>query len=167
MTVMNISESLDIRQAFSNFPSGVAAICAVVDGVPKGLAASSFTVGVSLEPPLVSVAVQNSSTTWPFLKRAERIGVSILGTSQEATCRQLASKNPDKFDEIFYTSTDGGAVLIPGCSLWLDCSLFAEYPAGDHVVALLEVHSADVHLHESPIIFHNSKFKTLDLARSN
>ena len=61
MTVMNISESLDIRQAFYNFPSGVAAICAVVDGVPKGLAASSFTVGVSLEPPLVSVAVQNSS----------------------------------------------------------------------------------------------------------
>jgi flavin reductase (DIM6/NTAB) family NADH-FMN oxidoreductase RutF len=164
---MNISESLDIRQAFSSFPSGVAAICAIVDGVPKGLAASSFTVGVSLEPPLVSVAVQNSSTTWPFLKKAERIGVSILGTGQEGTCRQLASKDPDKFSEIFYTSTGGGSIVIPGCSLWLDCSLYAEYPAGDHVVALLEVHSADVHLHESPIIFHNSKFKTLDLASSN
>ena len=166
MSVINVSESLDVRKAFSNFPSGVAAICAIVDGVPKGLAASSFTVGVSLEPPLVSVAVQNSSTTWPFLREAERIGVSILGTGQELTCRQLASKNPDKFDDISYISTDGGAILIPGYSLWLDCSLFAEYPAGDHAVALLEVHGADVHLQESPIIFHDSKFKSLDLARS-
>lgn len=165
MTVINTSESVDMRKAFSNFPSGVAAISGMVDGVPKGLAASSFTVGVSLDPPLVSFAVQNSSTTWPILRKAERIGVSILGVNQERTCRQLASKNADKFDDIDYTATDKGAIRLPGCALWLDCSLYAEYPAGDHAVVLLEVHNADAQLHESPIIFHESKFKALDTAR--
>ncbi|UZX05405.1 flavin reductase family protein [Arthrobacter sp. CDRTa11] len=164
MTVIDLSESVDIRKAFSNFPSGVAAISAVVDGVPKGLAASSFTVGVSLEPPLVSFAVQNSSTTWPILRKAERIGVSILGINQESVCRQLASKNPNKFDDIYYTATELGAIRIPGCTLWLDCSLYGEFPAGDHAVALLEVHDADFQMLESPLVFHESKFKGLEAA---
>lgn len=163
-TTIDISETMDIRKAFSTFPSGIAALGAVVDGAPKGLVASAFTVGVSLDPPLVSVAVQNNSTTWPFLRGAGRIGVSILGADQEATCRQLASKNPDKFDLISYTTSGGAAIRIPGSPLWLECSLFAEYPAGDHTVALLEVHHADVDTENSPLIFHDSTFKSLSPA---
>ena len=162
MTAIDISESMDIRKAFSTFPSGVAALGAVVDNAPKGLVASTFTAGVSLDPPLVSVAVQNSSTTWPFLRRADRIGVSVLGIDQEPICRQLASKKPDKFDLISYTTPGGKAVRLPGCVLWLECSLFVEYPAGDHTVALLEVHYADMDIEKSPLIFHESTFKSLD-----
>lgn len=166
MSAINISESLDIRKAFSTFPSGVAALGAVLDGIPKGLVATSFTVGVSLDPPLVSVAVQNTSTTWPFLRQAGRIGVSVLGNDQEDTCRQLASKMPDKFDRIPYTSPGGNALRFPGSSLWMECSVFAEYPAGDHTVTLLEVHHADVNSEKSPLIFHESSFKSLDPAFS-
>lgn len=162
MTAINISEFMDIRKAFSTFPSGVAEISAVVNGVPKGIAASSFTVGVSLDPPLVSVAVQNSSTTWPTLYQAERIGVSILGINQEATCRQLASKEPNKFDQISYTTVPGGAIRLPGCSLWLECTLYTEYPGGDHTVALLEVHCSDINSQTSPLVFHECTFKFLD-----
>ena len=42
-----------LREAFGVFPSGVVAVAAIVDGVPVGLAASSFT-SVSLDPALVS-----------------------------------------------------------------------------------------------------------------
>lgn len=51
-----------LRRAFGCFPSGVTAVCAVVDGEPVGMAASSFT-SVSMAPPLVSVCVQDSSAT--------------------------------------------------------------------------------------------------------
>lgn len=50
-----------LREAYSHFPQGVVLLAAEVDGVRHGLLASTFTVGVSLTPPLVSVAVQRSS----------------------------------------------------------------------------------------------------------
>ena len=34
-----------LRSAFGRFPSGVAALCALIDGAPQGIVASSFTVG--------------------------------------------------------------------------------------------------------------------------
>jgi flavin reductase (DIM6/NTAB) family NADH-FMN oxidoreductase RutF len=61
-----------LRQAFAAFPSGVVAVAAEVAGRPVGLAASSFT-SVSLDPPLVSVSIACSSTTWPVLRKAARI----------------------------------------------------------------------------------------------
>ena len=45
-----------LRETFSHFPQGVAFIGAEVDAAPLGLVASTLTVGVSLDPPLVSVA---------------------------------------------------------------------------------------------------------------
>lgn len=79
-----------LRSVFGRFPTGVTAVCAEVDGAPVGMAASSFT-SVSLSPPLVSVCVQNSSQTWPVLRRARRIGVSVLSEEHEPrarTCRR-------------------------------------------------------------------------------
>jgi flavin reductase (DIM6/NTAB) family NADH-FMN oxidoreductase RutF len=66
-----------LRGAFAAFPSGVTAIAGMLDGHPVGMAASSFT-SVSLEPPLVSVCMAHSSSTWPSLRRAPSIGVSVL-----------------------------------------------------------------------------------------
>ena len=84
------------------------------------------------------------------------------GLSGQETCRRIASRKPDKFDDILYTATPGGAIAVSGCSLWLECSVYAEHPAGDHSVVLLKVESAEIHPQESPIIFHESMFKCLE-----
>src|SRR5699024_8688853 len=89
---------LALHSAFGQFPSGVAALAAYTDQGAAGMAASSFTVGVSLEPPLVSVAIQNSSETWPLLREAGSIGISILGKGQGPIARQLAAKGVDRFE---------------------------------------------------------------------
>ena len=57
-------DGTELRRAFGCFPSGVTAVCAIIDGEPVGMAASSFT-SVSIDPPLASICVQKSSTTWP------------------------------------------------------------------------------------------------------
>ncbi len=80
-----------LRNAFGCFPTGVTAICAVIDGEPVGMAASSFT-SVSLDPALVLVCIQNSSATWRKLRSAPRIGVSVLGEQHDRACSQLAAK---------------------------------------------------------------------------
>src|SRR3984957_1193727 len=84
-----------LRQAFGCFPSGVTAFCGMVAGAPEGIAASSFTT-VSLEPPLVSVCVANTSTTWPKLANLERFGLSVLAGEHGPIARSLSAKNGDR-----------------------------------------------------------------------
>ena len=155
------SDPGDIRSAFGKFPSGVAALCAEIAGEPTGLVASSFSVGVSYEPPLVLFSVQNSSTTWPVLRQGERIGVSILGSDHGRECYQLASRKGDRFANIDTRTTDLGALFVEGSSLWLDCEIYSETPAGDHTIVLLEVKSLKVSDDRDPLIYHSAAFRSL------
>jgi flavin reductase (DIM6/NTAB) family NADH-FMN oxidoreductase RutF len=157
-----------LRSAFSHFPSGVAALCGIANDQKEGLVASSFTVGVSLEPALVSFAVQNTSRTWPRLKRAERIGISILAEGHTDVCRQLASKDGDRFEGLGVRASDRGALFLDDAALWLETSVYAELPAGDHQMVLLEVHAVHDHSSEhEPLVFHRSAFRNLRTAEGN
>ena len=159
---------LNLRSAFGQFPSGVVALAGYANGLREGMAASSFTVGVSLEPALVSVAVQNTSRTWPRLRQAERIGVTVLGQNQDSVCRQLASKDGDRFAGLEATTSDGGGIFLYGGPLWLETSIYAEYPAGDHQVVLLQVHALEEFAPDTePLVFHRSKFRPLWPAKDN
>ncbi|WP_251041380.1 flavin reductase family protein [Arthrobacter sp. ISL-30] len=123
-------DSATLRETFGHFPSGVAALCSDRNGVSQGIIASTFTVGVSLDPPLVMFAVQNSSRTWPLIRDGERIGVSILAADQAQVRRQIASKSGNRFADVSVTTTPSGAVFLDGAGLWLDCSIESETPAG-------------------------------------
>jgi len=161
-TMRTVTEDLSvIRSAFANFPSGVAALCAEIDGERTGLVASTFTVGVSLEPALVLFSVQNESQTWPVLREASRIGISILAQNHDAICRQIASRTGDRFAGLDTWTTDEGALFVEGSSLWLDCELVSETPAGDHHVVILEVKALKVEDDMEPLIFHRSSFRQL------
>ena len=149
-----------LRRAFGCFPSGVTAVCAEIDGVPVGLAASSFT-SVSIEPPLVSVCMQHSSTTWPKLRSAARLGLSVLAEGQDAICSRLASKTRDRFDGTSRTVADDGSLFIDGASLWLDCTIESELPCGDHDIVVLRVHSTFADSATAPLVFHGSRFRRL------
>ena len=149
-----------LREAFGHFPSGVIAIAAEVDGTLVGLAASTF-VPVSLDPPLVSFCVQNSSTTWPKLVDRPLLGISLLGESHDEAAKTLAKKTGDRFEGLETTSTEGGAVFIHGTSVWLESAIEQLVPAGDHVIVVLRVHEITVHDDIAPIVFHRSVFRRL------
>ncbi|MEU6698601.1 flavin reductase family protein [Pseudonocardia sp. NPDC046786] len=149
-----------LREAFGCFPSGVTAVCADVDGVPVGLAASSFT-SVSIEPPLVSVCMQHSSTTWPKLRGLPRLGLSVLAEGQDDACGRLASKKGDRFAGTPTTVAPDGALFVDGATLWLDCTVHAEVPSGDHDIILLNVHGIRADPATPPLVFHGSRFRRL------
>jgi flavin reductase (DIM6/NTAB) family NADH-FMN oxidoreductase RutF len=152
-----------LRRVFAAFPTGIAAVAAVIDGEPAGLAASSF-VSVSLDPPLVSVCVAHTSTTWPALRMAGRLGISVLGDHQEQASRQLSSCAAERFAGLDWHATAHGAVLLCEASAWFDCSLEQEIPAGDHDIVLLLVH--DLGASEvMPLVFHGSSYRQLESHR--
>lgn len=161
---MAFTQDLDpetLRGAFGRFPSGIAALCAGDGETRTGIVASSFTVGVSMEPALVMFAVQNTSTTWPQLRRFERIGVSILGAGHDRVCRQIASTTGDRFAGLGTHTAHNGALFLREAALWLDCSVDKEIPAGDHHVVLLQVHGIDADAAHDPLVFHGSAFRQL------
>lgn len=149
-----------LREAFGHFPSGVVAIAAEVDGVREGLAASTF-VPVSLNPPLVSFCVQNTSTTWPKLKGVPRLGISVLGEAHDEAVRTLAAKTGDRFAGLETESSEVGAVFIKGTSVWLESAIEQLIPAGDHTIVVLLVNDVRVNPEVAPIVFHRSGFRRL------
>ncbi len=151
---------LSLREAFGHFPTGVVAIAAQVDGVRIGLAASTF-MPVSLDPPLVSFCVQNTSETWPKLKGLPMLGISVLGEAHDAAVRTLAAKTGDRFAGLETVARESGAVFIKGTSVWLESAVEQLVPAGDHTIVVLRVNNLQVDAEVAPIVFHRSVFRRL------
>jgi flavin reductase (DIM6/NTAB) family NADH-FMN oxidoreductase RutF len=150
-----------LRHWYGEFPSGVVAVAAHVGGQLTGIAASSFT-SVSLDPPLVSVSVARTSNTWPLLRKAGQIGISVLADRQDVVCRQLAGPAGERFAGLRFSVTGGGAVLLRESLATYTTSVHQEIDAGDHVIVLLEVHAAEDGEGQAPLIFHRSAFAQLD-----
>lgn len=162
MNVQQASDAevgLQLRRAFSAYPTGVVAVGALgADGAPVGMAVNSFT-SISLDPPLVAISVANTSRTWPRFENSASIGLSALGHTQERVSRQLAAREGDRFDGIDWQANDQGAVHFPGATLWLTCSVHAQFPGGDHTIVLLEVSDVEYFEEVEPLLFHRSRYR--------
>lgn len=150
-----------LREAFGHFPIGVVAIAAETDGVRVGLAASTF-VPVSLDPPLVSFCIQNSSTTWPKLKDLPSLGISVLGEGHDQAARTLAAKTGDRFAGMQTQTRENGALFIHGTSVWLETSIAQLVPAGDHTIVVLAISDIVINPDVAPMVFHRSAFRRLE-----
>ena len=149
-----------LREVFGAFPSGVVAIASEIDGRLVGLAASSFT-SVGLDPPLVSVSIANGSQTWPDLRRAGHLGITVLADHHGGLARQLAGPVDGRFEGMDLTTSPSGAAFVLDGVAHFDTSIFREVPAGDHTIVLLQVHARSFVTDGLPLIFHRSGFRRI------
>lgn len=153
-----------LRRAFAHFPTGVVAVCADNGTERIGMAVSSF-VPVSLDPPLVALCVQNTSTTWPRLAVFSRLGISVLSAAHDRAARTLAAKEGDRFAGIETVTHTGGAVFVADCGVGIDASVDQQIPAGDHTIVVLRVNELHCPFESNgdiePIVFHRSSFRRL------
>jgi 3-hydroxy-9,10-secoandrosta-1,3,5(10)-triene-9,17-dione monooxygenase reductase component len=156
-------DGMRFRNILGRFATGVVAITAIdpTTGAPTGLAANSFT-SVSLDPALVAFCVAHTSSTWPKVREAGRHCVNILSEPQREVCLQLAMKGGDKFDGLEWTRSPGGSPVIDGALAWLECSVEAEYTAGDHVIVVARVHHLDKHHEGDPLVFYRGSYGRFD-----
>ncbi|MFE5792041.1 flavin reductase family protein [Streptomyces sp. NPDC056503] len=152
-----ISHSDQVRAVFGGFPAAVVALCGTVGGAPYGMIATSLAVGVSFDPPMALFSVRNDSSTWPVLKRAGRIGVSVLSEGQAVACRQLAAKDADRFAGLDTHATLHGSLFLRDASSWMDCEIAGELPAGDHTVVTFRIHQVG-HGPGTPLLYHDGRF---------
>jgi 3-hydroxy-9,10-secoandrosta-1,3,5(10)-triene-9,17-dione monooxygenase reductase component len=146
------------RHVLGHYPTGVSIITAVTPDGPVGMAMNSFT-SVSVTPPLVLFCPAASSTTWPVLRTCDAIAINVLAADQEPVSRLFAKRGVDRFAEIGWRIGENGAPLLNGALGWLECSVQAEYPAGDHTVVTAEISKMGLNpVLDSPLVFFRSAY---------
>ncbi|GEP12037.1 flavin reductase family protein [Methylobacterium gnaphalii] len=157
--------SRELRDQFGLFPTGVAIITADTrEGIRLGATVSSFT-SVSLEPPLISFNVANSSKAFELWSSVEEFAVNILAESQSELSTRFARAQSDKWSGI--SPLDGEVLrvpLVPGALAWFECARFSTIPAGDHLILLGEVKAIrrSPAKDPRPLLFFSSRYRRLD-----
>ncbi len=146
-----------LRNWLAQVPSCVVAVTAAVGDHPAVMVASSF-LGVSLRPPVVGFCAQTTSSTWPLIRQAESIGISVLAEQHTSDVRVMAARFGDRLADVDVFVDVSGTPFISGATAWLQTTYMDEIPIGDHVFAALAVRGLKAGFSD-PLIFHGGAFK--------
>jgi flavin reductase (DIM6/NTAB) family NADH-FMN oxidoreductase RutF len=131
------AQAAALRAALGQFATGVTIVTtATPEGQRVGLTANSFT-SVSLDPPLVLWSLSKRSASLQIFRSAPHFAVNVLSASQQDLCDRFAQRTQtDRFEGVALAHSDHGLPVIDGALACFECSTYAQYEAGDHVVFL-------------------------------
>ena len=129
------------------FPYGLYAVTVAHGGEEHGMTANWVT-QASFTPPMVAVAVENSSRTIGLMRDARHFVLNVFQEGQRELAGKLARSSANVPHKLKGVKTKpaprwGGPILADALG-WLECRLVATLPAGDHTLVLGEVVEADV-----------------------
>jgi flavin reductase (DIM6/NTAB) family NADH-FMN oxidoreductase RutF len=116
-------------------PAPVSVVTVTAQGHSAGLTVDSL-VALSLEPPLVGIALGRHAALHELLREARCFAISVLGSGQEHLAQHFARGVPPigLWTGVETQSGELGAPLIEGALGWIECRLAFEHPAGDHTL---------------------------------
>jgi len=130
----------DLRSLMRSFPHGVAVVTVDLAGERVGLTVSSL-VTLSLEPPLVGLALSRQAALHELLRRAGGFALSLLAGDQEALAQHFARGVPPiaLWHGIAVREGSLGAPLLEGALGWIECETRSEVETGTHTFFVGEV----------------------------
>jgi len=139
--------------------SGVAVVTAAHKNKRHGMTVSSFT-SISLDPPLLMVALQKTTRTSGLVSRAQAFGVTLLSANQREVSERFAGRSDDsndRMDGIETETLDTGAPLIKGGLAYFDCRLRQTIEAGTSIIFIGEVIAAR-QFEGQPLVYHDRQY---------
>jgi 3-hydroxy-9,10-secoandrosta-1,3,5(10)-triene-9,17-dione monooxygenase reductase component len=126
------------RQVMGQFATGVTVVTALDGDRPVGITVNALS-SISLEPPLVMVALDRRRRATPALRACGRYAVNILGEDQRALsdCFAGAPVTPDReafCGAAWVPGPTSGMPLLAGAIASLECEIVEELPVGDHLL---------------------------------
>jgi 4-nitrophenol 2-monooxygenase / 4-nitrocatechol 4-monooxygenase, reductase component len=153
-------EKNQLRQVMGHFATGVTIITTLTKaGQIQGLTANAFT-SVSLEPPLLLIAVDKKAESYPAFEESRVFTVNILADGQEALSRRFAVSGGNKFEGVAYRIGANGAPILDGTLAYIECALYAAYDGGDHSIYLGEIQQAEI-TEGRPLVFYRGGYRAL------
>jgi flavin reductase len=139
-------------------PAPVAVVTVDLEGERLGLTVASL-VSLSLDPPLVGVAVRRAAALHELLRRSGRFGVSVLAAGQEHLAQHFARGVPPiALWEGIAVREGEGPPLLEGALAWLSCGLTDEHETGDHTLFVGRVVEAEAGSAESALVYLDRRY---------
>lgn len=158
------------RSAMGSFATGVTVVTTLDGERPVGITVNALS-SVSLEPPLVAIALDRRRRILPALRTAGRFAVNILAEDQRdlSDCFAGAPVVPDR-EAFCGAAWESGILDLPllaGAVATLECTIETIIPLGDH-----ELHVGRVEaVRESggaalPLLYHRRRYLRVERARA-
>lgn len=151
----NVSVDKDFRLAMRNVAAPVSIVTTYADGEPLGTTVSAFD-SLSMEPPMMTVALQIGSFLLGRLTIGQPIGINVLGDAQEPLAMAFARRGEDRFGGVAWELVDG-APQLPGVHAWIALKVREMVRGGDHVVVVGDVVAARQGIGR-PLVYHDRVF---------
>jgi 3-hydroxy-9,10-secoandrosta-1,3,5(10)-triene-9,17-dione monooxygenase reductase component len=139
-------ESGRFRQIMGRFATGVTVVTTIADVRPQGITVNALS-SVSLEPPLIMVALDRRRFITPMVRELGRYAVNVLGEGQQALsdCFAHAAVKPGREDfcGAAWHAGSTGLPLLDGAIATLECTVVETFSAGDHDLFIGRVDALD------------------------
>ncbi|MGC0362050.1 flavin reductase (DIM6/NTAB) family NADH-FMN oxidoreductase RutF [Rhodococcus sp. 27YEA15] len=152
----------DYRAALGRHPAGVTVVTLDSVNGPVGFTATSFS-SVSLEPPLVSFNIAETSSSITALKAAKSLVIHLLGEHQQHVSQRFARSADQRFaDKSLWGVLETGEPVIHGTPSWIRVTVDQLIPVGDHTLVIglvTRVHAEDDdESAAAPLLYHEGKY---------
>lgn len=156
------------RKVMGHFVTGVTVVTALQDDRPFGITVNALS-SVSLQPPLVMVALDRRRFLTPIVRAAGRYAVNILAEDEQALsdCFAGAPVTPgrESFCGAAWHPGPTGLPLIDGAIASLECALVETFSAGDHdlFIGRVETLANEPH-HPMPLLYYRRRYLRIERA---
>jgi flavin reductase (DIM6/NTAB) family NADH-FMN oxidoreductase RutF len=116
---------------------------------------------LSLDPPLVLVAVDKRAGSYPEIRANGCYAVNILAADQEEISRRFATPGPKDYSGLKWKGVVTGSPVFEGTLGYVDCRLKDVLPGGDHDIFVGEIVAGDAAEDGQPLLYYSGKYRQL------
>lgn len=144
------------RRIMGTFATGVTVV--TTSGEPNtGLTANSVT-SLSLDPPLVLVAVDKKAGSHQAFQDSKCFAVNILTDKQHDISNRFATPGPKDFSDLDIKTAETGSPIIADSLGWVDCKLVEVLAGGDHDIFIGKIVAGELNGGD-PLLYFAGKYR--------
>jgi flavin reductase (DIM6/NTAB) family NADH-FMN oxidoreductase RutF len=147
------------RQILGHFATGVTVVTTDGEAGSHGMTANAFA-SLSLNPPLILVAVDKRAMMLDFLTKNRCFAVNILRLDQEDLSRRFATSGPKDFSDLNVTTVSTGSPILVDAIAFLDCRVYDILPGGDHEIFVGEILAGE-YRGGDPLVYYAGRYRRL------
>jgi flavin reductase (DIM6/NTAB) family NADH-FMN oxidoreductase RutF len=147
------------RKIMGHFATGVTVV-STRRGDDMHWMTANAVASLSLNPPLVLVAVDQRAQMHEHLLESRFFAINILSEEQEALSRRFAMRGPKEWSDLKLTTAVTGAPIIEGAIAYVDCKLAEVLAGGDHHIFTGEIVAGDLG-EGRPLLYYKGNYARL------